>query len=359
MGGLSNKINQINPEEGKFNFKVKIVQTDLASREYLFGLGQNGGFGFDEDPAVYQNSSYISKLYFINNYSGGILAKDKIEEMPEKYRRFIELKNPTEAEMIRNFRKEMIVLANREEIGQNVFYSSLSNSNPAGYSNSNTANQSSPAAAVEYAEHLGNSESLENFDDFNFNINFNGNVFEDFGNFDEDGGDMVEYGDIEYDENDEPGEDYRDDEEIKDILLLNNVFNSEMYKMSKVEYDFSVLGDISTTDDGSLNIKYNESETTGFKDSYIQFLFREDNRDIITIRRKNFFDTWFTLENGKRVSIERRGRYSGAVSTTNTKELVNNMTLKGGDMRIIYTTETDGIPTETVFYSIHAEPARS
>ena len=160
----------------------------------------------------------------------------------------------------------------------------------------------------------------------------------------------------EDDESAEIDEDYKNRDEIKDILLLNNVFNSEMYKMSKVEYDFSVSGNISMTNNGMLNIKYNESEITGFKNSYIQFLFNEDNRDIVTIRRKHFFDSWFTLEKGKRVSIERKDRYSGVVTTTSTKELVNNMTIDGGDMRIAYTTETDGIPTESVLYSIHAEP---
>ncbi|MCL1859396.1 MAG: DUF1934 family protein [Oscillospiraceae bacterium] len=351
MGGLSN------PEEGKynFNFKVKIVQTDLASREYLFGTGFSEGFGFGGDLSVYQNSSYISKLYFINNYSGGILAKDKIEDMPERYRRFINLNNPTDAEMIKNFREEMAMLADREEIGQNVFYSSLSN--PSVYSEpvipSNKLSQINQPTG-EYTEHTEIFENLESFDGFN--------VFEDFGNFD--GGDIAGiYGDGGNDENEECGEsigeDYRDDEEIKDILLLNNIFNSEMYKMSKVEYDFSVLGNISVTSDGSLDIKYDESEMTGYKDSYIQFLFRADNREIVTVRRKYIFDTWFTLEKGKRVSVEIRDRYSGAVATTSTQELVNNITLDGGDMKIAYTTETDGVPTESVLYSIHAEPVSS
>jgi len=352
VGGLSN------PEEGKFNFKVKIVQTDLASREYLFGAGF--GDDFNGDPVVYQNSSYISKLYFINSYSGGILAKDKIEDMPERYRRFIRLDNPTDAEIIKSFKKEMTALANREEIGQNVFYNSLSN--PSVYSDSSTSSLSSApvfpgnkSSAMEYAEH----EPTGDFESFNVF-----ECFENLGNFDENGWvdseDIAEYS--EYEENEESGEsvdDYKSDEEIKDILFLNNVYNSEMYKMSKVEYDFSVLGNISMTDDGSLNIIYDESEISGLKDSYIQFLFHADNRDIVTIRRKYFFDAWFTLEKGKRVSIERRGRYSGAVSTTSTKELVNNMTIDGGDMRIIYTTETDGAPTESVMYSIHAEPVRN
>ena len=342
MGGL------LNSEEGKFNFKIKIVQTDLASQEYLSGMGF--GDGFDSDPAVYQNSSYISKLYFINNYSGGILAKDKIEDMPERYRRFIKTDAPTEAEIIRDFQNEMIMLANREEIGQNVFFSSLSGS--AGYASSGSSVQVKPEnqSAAEYAG------SLEDFDIFN--------IFEDLEKkYNLTGSEDIEEQSGYYSESEEESEsenvdeDYKDDEEIRDILFLNNVFTSEMYKMSKVEYDFSVTGDININGDGSLNIIYNESEMTGFKDSYIQFLFREDNRDIMTIRRKYLYDTWFTLEKGKRVSIERRDRYSSAVFTTNTQELVNNMTLDGGNMRIAYTTETDGIPTESVTYFIHAERA--
>ena len=346
----------INPKTanaGKFNFKIKITQTDLACREYLFGAGFDDGFGFGEDPAIFQNSSYISKLYFINNYTGGILTKDKIEDMPERYRMFVGLNNPTEAEIIRNFKKEMIVLANREEVGQNVFYSSLSaNSNPAGYSSlANPAPVSSAPAILDNNDIFGDFKKVLEFGDYDAPELLN--AVDWIANENENENESVDIN-----EDYEDYENYKDGEEIKDILLLNNVFNSEMYKMSKVEYDFNVSGNISVSDGGLINMKYDESEITGLKNSYIQFLFKENDRDIVTIRRKHFFDSWFTLEKGKRVSIERRDQYSGTVTTTSTKELVNNISLEGGDMRIEYTTETDGIPTESVLYSIHAEPVK-
>lgn len=365
MGGL------INPEDGKFNFKIKIVQTDLASREYLFGAGIGDGFGLMGDPTVYQNSSYISKLFLINNYSGGILAKEKIEDMPERYRRFIQLNKPTEAEIIKNFTDEMIMLANREEIGQNVFYSGLSDSyfSSSGYAASSHSAQSNREnqSAAEYTE-----LSPVNFEDFGDFAGFADIAdYFDFGKDDWIDDEDEDEDEDEYEnENGEYGEggenenaefelfeNFRDDEEIKDILLLNNIFNSEMYKMSKVEYDFNISGNISMTDDGSINITYNESEMTGISDSYIQFLFNANNRDIVTVRRKYLLDTWFTLEKGRRISVERRGRDYGAVLTTNTQELVNNMTIDGGNMRLVYTTETNGVPTEAVLYSIYAEPA--
>jgi len=370
LGGL---LNPLHSAGKKFNFKIKIVQTDLASRDYLFGMGLSDGFG--GDPIVYQNSSYISKLYFINNYSGGILAKDKIEDMPEPYRRFIKLDNPTEAEMLKSFKKEMVTLSNREEIGHNVFYSRLSHS-PNTVNLSNPSNLSdppmppSPSSSSSNPGLPGNSMSAEQAGEFG-QSEYMGNI-EGLGSFDSLeslvealylGGENLELeGLTDYPEDGDNGngevyEDYSDDEEIKNILLLNNVFTSDMYKMSKIEYDFNTCGNIILMDDGSLNIKYDESEMTGFKDSYIQFLFHTDNRDIVTVRRKHFFDTWFTLEKGKRVSIEQKGRYSGAISTTSTKELVNNITLDGGDMRIVYTTETEGSPSEMILYSIHAEYA--
>ena len=383
-----NEIDEISENENEkynFNFTVKITQTDLACQEFLYGDSYGSGegaFGVAEDPLIFQNSSYISKLHFINNYSGGILAKDKIEDMPEKYRRFIKSEPPTEAEMIKNYQNEMTMLANREEIGQNVFYSSLSATSPStspATSSSSSASKSTSKSAAPAVTASGksnqvnaNQQDIDNFNavdflgDFDFTALFESGLFDNLDALD----DFVNSGNFDGLENLESLEslenlqneyandysNYKDDEEIKNILFLTNIYNGELFKMSKVHYDFSVLGSITLNDDGTLNVKYDESETTGCKDSYIQFLFHPDNKNILTIHRKYFFDTWLTLEKNKRVSIEKQSKFSGAVITTNTKELKNNMTLNGGNMRIVYTTETDGIPTESVVYSVHAEP---
>jgi len=320
-----------------FNFKVKIVQKDLNAIDYAsdFSNIMSGFFGGfqSEDPVVYQNSSYISKLNFINSFSGGILKKDKIEDMPDRYRRFVESDNPSEAQLIKDLQKELIMLSNREEVGQNVFYSRLSGSGV-------SAGPSAGAYEAAYSFDNDNPESFVLLDKIDETHE----------------GDYEESGDYEEYEN---YEDYEDNEEIKDILHLNSYFDSEMYKMSKVEYDFSSQGDINFTEDGIIEIKYDESEITGIEGSYIQLLFKPEDKNMLTIRRKNFYDMWFSLEKGKRISIDEtmagNGRFEGMIYTAHTKELVNNMTLDGGEMSIVYATETNGVPSEMIFHTIQAE----
>jgi hypothetical protein len=326
----------------KFDFKIKIVRTDLATCEYL--LGMSGAFGFDGDPAMYRNSSYISKLWYINNYSGGILAKDKIEDMPESYRRFVRFGNPSEKDMLKNYRKEIVMQKNREPFGHNVFYSRPS-SQPSqkDAAKNNSGEAQIDLAEAKYAEIMGDFEGIVSFENFKEYV-------ED-----------VLYGD-ENPENGcgdgEFGEVYDDDEEIRDILQLNNVYNSELYKMSKVEYDFNAPGHITLTKDGMYEIKYDESEITGVEGSYARIMFSENSRNIATFHKKKFFSDWFALEAGKRVSTEHFGVDFGAVTAAKTKELVNNINLSGGGMRVVYTTEINGVPSEMVSYSIQAKPER-
>ena len=340
-----------NAARGKFNFRVKIVQTDLNSRGYYFG---------GESPMIFQNSSYISKLYHINSYPGAILAKDRIEDMPERYRRFIQLDNPSASDIIKNLKKDIIMLANREDVGQNVFYSRLSNPEAI----PEPVRKSAPAGNLREVEYTAatKAEIREKFESFAALENFGGfGDFEDEFFFDFEDGDMdgENFGGVNFDdsgENPENYEDYQDDEEIRDILHLNNYYNSDTYKMSKIEYDFTTSGNINRLDDGSLEVKYDESEVSGFKDSYIQFLFHPNNKNIVTVRRKYFFDVWFALEKGKRISIEKRGQFTGSVLTAHTKELVNKMTANGGEMRFVYVNEMDGVPLEMISHSIKATP---
>jgi hypothetical protein len=339
-----------NATGGKFNFKVKIVQTDLNS---------HGGYYFGgESPLIFQNSSYISKLYYINSYPGAILAKEKIEDMPERYRRFIKPEKISADEIIKSLKKDVLMLANREDVGQNVFYSRISNPEiiSEAISTASSASKNNTPSKTASAGNKREGEYTESDEDIDIELLAGLDIFDSFENFSE----FEEAFLSAIDGDGEAGEDYenyRDDEEIRDILHLNNYYNSDTYKMSKLEYDFTAPGDISLMDDGSLEIKYNESEVSGFKDSYIQFLFHPNNKNIVTVRRKCFFDVWFTLEKGKRISIEQRGPYSGAVSTTNTKELINKMTVNGGEMRFVYINESDGAPSEMIFHSIIAAPA--
>ena len=341
-----------NPAGGKFNlfnFKVKIVQTDLTRPDYFYhAFGAMGGGIRNESPIIYQNSQYISKLFYINNISGGILAKDKVEDMPERYKRFISSANPSALEIAGSFIKEMAELANREEIGQNVFYSSISSApdlaaagNHAGLARIFEDIKNGPLAEL---ENHGDFEGFENHEDFE--------DYEDFEDFE----DFEELGELEEFED---YEDYAADE-IRDILHLNNYYNSEEFKMSKVEYDFDAPGEISLSEDGSVIIKYDESELTGFSGSYIQLMFRPENKNTVMLRRKGFFDMWLVLEEGKRIpvgSADDNSRNQGADLAANTKELVNNMTLRGGNMRFVYITENNGFPTEMISHSISASPA--
>ena len=329
---------QIKPAGKKFDFKIKIARTDLASREYL--LGAESSFGFDGDPAMYQNSGYISKLWFINNYPGGIPAKDKVEDMPERYRRFVGFGSPSETRMIKDFQKEMAMLSKREQIGQNVFYSQLPaqpNREAPGKKESKKPPQN--AENEKYAEIAGSFDGIA--------------AIENFREFIED----ALYGEADLEDGYEEDEEYEAEEEIRDILQLNNVYNSEIYKMSKVKYDFSASGHISRTKEGMFDIEYDETETTGIEGSCMRILFSENNRDIVTFHSKSFFDEWFTLEKGKRVSIERIGASFGAVTSATAKELSNSITLEGGQLRAVYAMEINGVPSETVSYSIKAKLA--
>ena len=310
---------------GKFEFRVKIVQTDLTNRDYYSGFA--GGMYGGESPLVYQNSNYISKLYFINNYSGGILAKDRIEDMPERYRRFIKPEKQTEAQMMRELKKEIFALANREEVGQNIFYSS---SGIAGSFESpdscEYAAEAEAAVSEDSGGFYGSPEELENPED--------AGEFEEFDDYVDDG------------------------EEIRNILRMNSFYNSDAFKMSRVEYDFAASGTIDLIDGGKfIELRYDESELTGFRDSYIQFIFDAADRDILTVRRKYFADVWFTLEKNKRVSVAKSGKDERTAVTVSAKELANNMTADGGVLRVAYIMEENGAPIEKISYAIRASRA--
>ena len=327
MGGAKN------PKSKKFDFRIKIIQTDLISREYSLMMehGLGGGFGFGGDPAMYQNSDYISKLYFLNNYSGGILSKENLEDMPSRYRAFVNYKNPSVEERLKDFKKELAALADREEIGQNVFYSQFSDA-------------MSDAAELMAASDDRVYELTEDFEKF----------FEE-GKIalDDDYDDYEDYED-DYDDYD----DYGDDEEILDILQLNNFFDSEVYKMSKVKYEFGASGSIKSSKNGMFVIEYDESEMTGIKGSYIHITFDKNNRELVSVHRTSYSNSWFALQKGKTVAIE-HGENVGDTLSTNTTKLKNNMSLSGGSLHMVYTNEKNGTPLELISYSIQAKSAEN
>ena len=337
-----------NPAGKKYNFKVKMVLTDLIRPHYLYQeFGIMGADGRGESPIMYQNSRYISKLFYINNVSGGILAKDKVEDMPERYKRFINTENPSAAELAGSFIRELADLANREEIGQNVFYSRLSDS-------AESAESSEPAALVP-------ERKLDLASEFK---NLIAEIFPGTDPSDLDAvcsllqGEEDAYGEQD-DFDDGDFDDYEDyaGEEIKDILHLNNYYNSEEYKMSRAEYNFDVCGEITFNEDGALILKYDESELTGYSGSYIQLMFDPQKRDAVTIRRNGYYDSWLFLELGKRIQASNADNYTGAALAANTRELTNNITAGGGEISVVYITETNGFPTEMIYHTINAEPA--
>ncbi|MCL2157905.1 MAG: DUF1934 family protein [Oscillospiraceae bacterium] len=334
MGGAKN------PKSKKFDFRIKIIQTDLISREYSLMMEQSlgGGFGFGGDPVMFQNSDYISKLYFLNNYSGGILSKENLEDMPARYRAYVNYKNPSIEERLKELKKEIAALADREEIGQNVFYSQFSGAMYGGVDLS--------AAASDHGFELP--PELEDFLELGQ------------GGFDDD-----EYGDYdEYDEDDKEYEDgegydeYGDDGEILDILQLNNFFDSEAYKMSKVKYEFCASGTINSDKNGLFVIEYDESEMTGIKGSRIRITFNTKNKDLVSVHRPSYSNSWFALQKGKAVAIE-HGELAGDTLSTTTSKLKNNMSLSGGSLHMVYTNEKNGMPLELISYSINAKLAET
>ena len=64
--------------EDNIDLKIKFVQTDLTDREFIYKKMMQ--YGHIVNPSVvYENSDYISKLHFMNNYTGGSIVKKENE----------------------------------------------------------------------------------------------------------------------------------------------------------------------------------------------------------------------------------------------------------------------------------------
>ena len=62
--------------EDNIDLKIKFVQTDLSDKGFIYKKMMQYGNVFNPS-LIYENSDYISKLHFINNYADGLIVKNE------------------------------------------------------------------------------------------------------------------------------------------------------------------------------------------------------------------------------------------------------------------------------------------
>ena len=347
MDDFSKSIKSAKPAYDKqFKFKIKITQTDLAYNDAFFRMMAEN-FAMSSFPIMAQNSAYISKLNFINSYEGGTVAginsdvknsgtvaaaaKPKQDEIGNNVFR-VAVANPEIAEEIR-IKKEKII---RERIAEKI-------------NAMQTAKSSGEIFGIDITELDGMDilESLTAFEELSGDT-----VFTDFTDANGDSSDEFDdYGDYDdYDEYDDY-DGYDEDEYMENGADIAQIMNT-----GKIEVKFDAPGSIKFISDSLLEVKYDESELTGIRDSYVRFLFDVKNKDFVSINRGDDTDVWLDCEKGKRISRQKISRHSGYIITVNTKELINTMTPDGGQLYIQYIRETNGSPAEIVSHSLSAVP---
>ena len=321
--------------ERSFDFKIKIIQTDLFPRENFNGYFRN--LNDSNIPFMVQHSDYIKKLHFMNNFGGAVLSEETMKT---------ENINTEEQFEDRVFQTDIAnpeVLAEAERKKDNMIMDMIT---------SGVSPETLMKDLLEKLTETTDEWEFENFDImgslFMFDLihgtnNFNGSneEFEEFEEFDE-------IYDDEFDEENEFGEEYAGEFEEDQ----NSDFGG------KIEIKFNAAGSIKFLENNILEIKYDESEMTGIKNAFIRFLFNCDKKDFITIHRCNHLDTWINCKKGERISDVSKSRGAGNSTTVDTKEIINNMTPDGGQLFISYIREANGIPSEMVTHIISASPAR-
>jgi len=151
-----------------------------------------------------------------------------------------------------------------------------------------------------------------------------------------------EYDDDELEEFDEE----REPEDTRDTLEIN----------------FDTVGSIRFLENNFLEIKYDESGVTGEADAFVRFLLDCNKKDFVTVHRSgqsDMHDMWLDCEKGERVNGIAHSRHFSAAYSVNTKEIVNNLTPRGGYFKLSYIRETNGMPLEIVTHIISASPIKT
>lgn len=348
-------------EPPMFDFKVKIIHTDLMSSDGFhshFHNAHNSSTAF-----MSQYSGYIAKLSQLNNFEGGTLSTDdnndsNVRKNRKKY-------SADFHEMIYHSNiADPAVVADIERTKLEIEEERL-----ASISGNETGDEIDASmkefldAFAEMITELNQKEewefeevdipsSLYMFDMFNppvrsFEEHDEGDKFE---NEDED--------DVFFDDFDDYG-DYDDDcdcEECDD--------RTEEYEAPRntLEINFDAVGSIRFLENNVLEMKYDESNITGEADTFVKFLIDCDNKDFVTVHRggqSDMPDMWIDCEKGKRInSTVAHSNHFNSIYSISTKEIVNNITPRGGRFKLSYIRETNGMPIEIVTHIISASPIK-
>ena len=295
-----------NPER-RFNFKIKVTQTDLTRNDDFYRCYQS--LNDSNVPFMVQYSGYIEKLNFMNGFGGADLAEER------------ENINVDGGFGERIFQADIVnpeVLKEVERKQDEMFREMVSGGATEDFINDllEEIMEKLEVEAEEWEfEEVDIPSSLYMFDMVNG------------GGFEQDYEDEFDDGFVEAD----PDPDNR------------------------LEVKFNSTGSIKFLEDNILEVKYDESDMTGVKDAFVRFLFDSDKKDCVTIHRVGHSDTWLNCEKGERISGIVKSRNN---MTVDTKEIINNMTIDGGQLLVSYIRETNGSPYELVTHLISASPVR-
>jgi hypothetical protein len=326
--------------ERKFDFKIKVIQTELSENgdfyQYLNDLNNSSV------PFMARYSGYIEKLNFMNSLEGGLLSENYTAQSAESGG-----ENPEVSKGFTENHVFMSVIANQDVLDEvqrkkeKMMRNMLSKKNAPELVLNDLLEQFFESREAWEFEEVDIPANLYMFDMVN-GVNPNSA----FADYTESGADEnAEF--EEFDGYDDYGE-YGEPEEFETVEMpdLN----------SKFEVKFNAKGSIKLLNGNMIEVKYDESDMTGEKNSFIRFLFNPENKEAVTIHRYGAPDTWLNCEKGVRISES--GTFRGSIVTVNTKELTNNMSLDGGNLYLSYVRETNGASSEMVTHIISAVPSK-
>ncbi|GHV13966.1 hypothetical protein FACS1894219_09460 [Clostridia bacterium] len=137
-------------------------------------------------------------------------------------------------------------------------------------------------------------------------------------------------------------------DDSSEILAVVGGYESDAYK---TDCCFFTTGSIATRPDGLLEITYDDSELSGVRESSMTLLCDGKGGDVVhTVKKRDVFEIQSSFGSGKKIAQT----LPDFLLTTDTREIVNNITESGGEMKITYIREVDGSPENHIVYSVKA-----
>jgi hypothetical protein len=357
---IINSMEDIENTERRFDFKIKVIQTDLTPNDDFHSYFKH--LNESNVPFMVQHSGYIEKLNRMNRFDGGTLSSPNLPSEYTGADRYFggvfqaDIANPDVlAEIERKKEKMLQDMMTTRGTPENFLKDLIER----------LADGGAEEWEFEDVDIPGN---LYMFDMINGHGNGHGNGANHY-HYDDDYEDddyhfQYEDGDFDdehdYDEEYEEYEDYHDHDEFEEFQEFDSFEEKSEsdFNNNKFEVKFSATGSIKFLENNILEVKYDESDMTGIKNAFVRFLFNFDEKDFITIHRFGHSDTWLNCEKGERISGTGKIRSHGSSITVDTKEIINNMTPDGGQLVVSYIKEMNGTPSEMVTHVISASPSR-